>query len=208
MLPRHQSAAEGGLRLSPPAPGLAARAFWFLRHGETDWNLQGWSQGNVDVPLNATGLAQAGAAAALLRHRGIATLVASPLSRTRVTAEIVAAALGLAIAYDDGLREAAFGVQEGQPMAHWFSDWVAGRFTPAGGEAFPAFRARATAAVNRALARPAPVLVVAHGGLFRALRAEMGLEVNLRTPNGVPFFCTPGSPPGSPWTLTPAVAAG
>ena len=76
--------------LSVAEPVLLARAFWFLRHGETDWNARGVSQGNVDVPLNATGMAQAHAAAALLRHRGIAALVASPLSRTRVTAEIVA----------------------------------------------------------------------------------------------------------------------
>jgi len=32
--------------------------FWFLRHGETDWNAQGISQGNVDIPLNAVGIAQ------------------------------------------------------------------------------------------------------------------------------------------------------
>jgi probable phosphoglycerate mutase len=44
------------------------------------------------------------------------------------------------------------------------------------------------------------VLVVAHGALFRALRAEMGLEPNVRTPNAVPYFCEPASP----WTLTPA----
>ena len=62
-------------------------------------------------------------------------------------------------------------------------------------------RARAVAAINRALARPAPVLVVAHGALFRAVRAEMGLEANVRTPNATPLFCEPGEP----WTLTPAV---
>ena len=42
---------------------LARIPFWFLRHGETDWNAQGISQGNVDIPLNATGLAQARSAA-------------------------------------------------------------------------------------------------------------------------------------------------
>ena len=204
MLCRHPCFAEGRLRLSAPATGLAARAFWFLRHGETDWNAQGLSQGNVDVPLNPTGFAQARAAADLLRHRGIASLVASPLSRTRVTAEIVAEALGLPIAFDDGLREAAFGVHEGQPLGAWFADWAAGQLTPEGGELFATLRARAVAAVNRALARPAPVLVVAHGGVFRTLRAEMGLASTQRTQNGVPIFCAPGPP----WTLTPLVAAG
>jgi probable phosphoglycerate mutase len=155
------------------------------------------------VPLNPTGLAQARAAADLLRHRGIASLVASPLARTRVTAEIVAAALGLSIEFDDGLREASFGVHEGQKMGDWFADWTAGHLTPEGGENFAALRARAVAAVNRALARPAPVLVVAHGGVFRTLRAAMGLTSNLRTQNGVPIFCAPGSP----WTLTPLVVA-
>ena len=43
-------------------------------------------------------------------------------------------------------------------------------------------------------------LIVAHGALFRALRAEMGLIANVRTPNATPLFCQPGAP----WTLTPA----
>ncbi len=124
--------------------------FWFLRHGETDWNAQGISQGNVDIPLNATGIAQARAAAEKLRNRGIATIVASPLSRARVTAEFVGEALGLPVALDPDLREVSFGVQEGQAMSGWFADWVSGAFTPEGAETFAALRHRAVAAVNRA----------------------------------------------------------
>lgn len=178
-------------------------AFWFLRHGETDWNAAGLSQGNVDVPLNAAGLAQAHAAAALLRNRGIATIVSSPFSRARDTAEIAGAALGLPVALDEGLKEVSFGVQEGQPMSEWFEQWVTGTFTPEGAEAFSDLRQRAVRALDRALAKPAPVLVVAHGALFRAIRAEMGLEPNVRTPNAIPLFCEPGSPA---WSLTPAQA--
>jgi probable phosphoglycerate mutase len=181
------------------APGLTARAFWFLRHGETDWNAAGRSQGNTDIPLNALGLDQARAAARMLRGRGIATLVASPLARARVTAGIVADAIGRVVEFDAALREVSFGVAEGDPLGGWFADWIAGRFTPEGGESFAALRLRAVAAINRALARPAPVLVVAHGGFFRAVRAEMGLAP-VRTPNGMPLFCTPGEP----WALTPA----
>lgn len=186
-------------------PALGRVPFWYLRHGETDWNARNLSQGNVDIPLNANGIAQAEAAAALLRGRGIATIRSSPLSRAHRTAEIVAAALGLAVAVDADLREVAFGVQEGQPMSDWFADWMAGTATPAGAESFAALRARAVGAINRAVAHPAPVLVVAHGGLFRALRTAMGLEATSRTRNGVPFWCAPG-PVGGAWALTPAEA--
>ena len=57
------------------AATLSPIAFWFLRHGETDWNAQGISQGNVDIPLNAVGVAQARAAADKLRNRGIRNLI-------------------------------------------------------------------------------------------------------------------------------------
>ncbi len=186
---------------------LQATPFWFLRHGETDWNARGLSQGNVEVPLNATGIAQAKAASLLLRGRGIASIVASPLSRARDTASMVGEALGLPVATDDGLHEASFGSQEAQPMAgSWFAAWVEGSATPEGAESFTELRARAVAAINRALRHPFPVLVVAHGALFRALRAEMGLEPNVRTANGVPILCAPGPPARPlPWELTPAV---
>lgn len=182
---------------------LTERAFWFLRHGETDWNARNLSQGNVDIPLNAVGAAQARTAAALLGNRGIRTIVASPLSRAHDTALAAAEAIGRPVLIDPDLREVAFGVQEGQPMSAWFDDWVAERFTPEGAESFAALRARAVRAINRALGHDAPVLVVAHGALFRALRSAMGLPANVRTANGVPFFCEPGAG-GAPWTLTPA----
>jgi probable phosphoglycerate mutase len=181
-------------------PALARESFWFLRHGETDWNARNLSQGNIDVPLNAAGLAQARQAATGLVGQGIAAIVASPLSRARITAEMVGAALSLPVAIDPDLREASYGVREQQPMDEWFQDWVAGSATPEGAEPFAALRRRAVTAINRALTAPAPVLVVAHGGLFRALRAEMGLEPNIRTPNGVPYWCVPGTPS---WTLSP-----
>jgi probable phosphoglycerate mutase len=177
--------------------------FWFLRHGETDWNAQGISQGNVDIPLNATGIAQAREAAQKLRNRGIATIVSSPLSRARVTAEFVGAALDLPIEIDPDLREVAFGVQEGQRMSGWFADWIAGGGTPEGAESFAALRRRAVAAANRATAQPPAVLVVAHGALFRSLRSVMGIEPNMRTQNAVPIFCAPPNPGGPAWILRP-----
>jgi broad specificity phosphatase PhoE len=158
------------------------------------------SQGNIDVPLNPTGLAQARAAAEKLRGRGIATIVASPLTRARVTAEIAAAAIGVPVQIDPALREVEFGTQEGQPMQAWFDDWIAGRFTPDGAEPFAVLRARAVAAINALLPLPAPLLVVGHGAFFRALRSAMGLAPTVRLPNATPLLCEPD---GAAWRLVP-----
>ena len=180
---------------------LPNQAFWFLRHGETDWNAQGLSQGNVDIPLNANGIAQALVAAKLLRGRGIAEIVSSPLSRAWDTATAVANELGVPLSMQEDLREVSFGVQEAKPMAGaWFAEWVSGEATPEKAESFVDLRARVSGGIVRALAHTPPVLVVAHGAWFRALRAEMGLPPNVRTPNAAPLFCEPGTP----WTLTPA----
>ena len=56
--------------------------FWFLRHGETDWNARMLSQGRVDIPLNSVGLAQAGRAAEALVGKGIRSIHASTLTLT------------------------------------------------------------------------------------------------------------------------------
>ncbi|MCO6419925.1 histidine phosphatase family protein [Siccirubricoccus sp. KC 17139] len=182
--------------------------FWFLRHGETDWNAQGLSQGTTDIPLNSVGLAQAERAAKTLLGLGpIATIVSSPLVRARVTAEIAAKALGLPVAIDPGLREVEFGEQEGQPMGDWYDDWIAGSYTPAGAETFAALHDRAVAAINRATAKPGPVLVVAHGALMRALRLAFGHEPNVRTPNALPIWCAPPKDGGRVWEVTPAALA-
>ena len=185
-----------------PADRLHPIAFWFLRHGETDWNAQNLSQGNVDIPLNETGLAQARSASLLLRGRGIRNIISSPLGRAKVTADIAAAELNLPVQIDDGLREVAFGVQEGKPMSEWFQPWVDGLLTPEGAESFPALTRRAVAAINRCTARPPAVLVVAHGALFRAIRGAMGYEPNVRTRNAVPIWCEPPTGSDKAWEIT------
>jgi len=190
------------------AAALNLIPFWFLRHGETDWNAQGLSQGSTDIPLNHIGKEQAERAARTLTGLGpIASVIASPLQRARVTAEVAASALGLPVQLDPGLQEVAFGEQEGQPMGDWYDDWIAGEFTPAGAEPFAVLYDRAVAAVNRATALPGPVLVVAHGALFRALRLAFGHEPNVRTPNALPIRCAPPDGGGRVWSVVPAALA-
>ena len=180
---------------------LARAPYWFLRHGETDWNRANRTQGSTEVPLNATGIAQAHAAAALLHGRGIVRIVCSPLERARHTSEIVAAVIGAPVEIHPELREAGFGVHEGEVMGAWFAAWAAGEVAPEGGESFAEVRARAVTAMNIVLAEPGLSLVVAHGGMFRTIRAAMGFAAAVRTPNGVPLYCLPD---GGGWTMTAA----
>src|SRR3990167_7852316 len=62
-----------------------------IRHGETDWNRELRFQGQVDVPLNATGHEQARRLARRMAREAVAVdhLVSSDLLRTRQTAELV-----------------------------------------------------------------------------------------------------------------------
>nr|WP_249146143.1 histidine phosphatase family protein [Bradyrhizobium diazoefficiens] len=87
-----------------------------MRHGATDWNREGRFQGRTDNPLNEDGLRQAFEAADMLRGAGIDRIVASPLLRAARTAEIIADAISVPLAIDDGIIEFDFGSFEGLPV--------------------------------------------------------------------------------------------
>jgi broad specificity phosphatase PhoE len=157
------------------------RHLLLVRHGETDWNAAGRWQGQRDVPLNATGRAQAFALAARLRGEGLRAIATSDLCRARGTAEIVGEALGLEVALVDvALRERAYGKWEGltrcecavrfpQEWARHVSD---PRTPPPGGESTDALLARILPAILRTAEHLAsPALLVTHGGVMRAFLA-------------------------------------
>ena len=60
----------------------------FLRHGETDWNLEGRTQGRTDIPLNRNGELQAKESGDALKDKEIDLIITSPLKELK-TAEIV-----------------------------------------------------------------------------------------------------------------------
>jgi broad specificity phosphatase PhoE len=66
-----------------------------IRHGETDWNVEGRYQGQADPPLNARGLAQSYELAEQLKNHPLDLLYTSPLKRAAQTAEIAAQLLGI-----------------------------------------------------------------------------------------------------------------
>jgi probable phosphoglycerate mutase len=164
---------------------------FYVRHGETDWNLARRYQGQQDIPLNATGRMQAASnGRALLAALGARAMsldfVASPLGRARETMEILRREMGLEPAgyrIDERLREIAYGHWEGRlwdglPVTDpaGFASREADKWgwRPDGGESYRDLSARVCAWLGQ-VERDA--VVAAHGGVMRVLRgAIMGLQ--------------------------------
>jgi probable phosphoglycerate mutase len=125
-----------------------------------------------DFPLTETGLAQAKAAAQVLKDRGIDVIVSSPLSRCRDTAAEVAAVTGAEIRIEDGFRETDFGDWEGHTFAEARERWPAEMdawladpsVAPPGGESFTDTARRIGTALDKLTVRyrHQTVLVVSH----------------------------------------------
>ena len=163
----------------------------FIRHGETDWNRQQRFQGQIDVPLNSTGLAQAARLGERLASGGYDVLLCSDLTRTQQTAAPLAHAWGLQPQLLPGFREQHFGLWEGLDVptikaqhADLWPQWLQhdGDFClPGGGESLRQFHARVMAAVQQAVAQHAGarVAVVTHGGVLDMLwRSAQGLPIS------------------------------
>lgn len=165
---------------------------YYIRHGETDWNVVGRLQGRQDIPLNARGRAQASHCGNVLhdlfaqtgRDPDAPDYVSSPLDRARETMELARTALGLApggYAIEPRVTEICFGDWEGYtiPELHErYPQGIAARehdkwhFEPPGGESYRAMAARMRV-WHGSLRRD--TVVVAHGGTARGLMASLGI---------------------------------
>jgi probable phosphoglycerate mutase len=192
-----------------------APLFYFVRHGETDWNVERRLQGGRDIPLNDRGRRQAAQCGRTLREL-IASrsktpsdfaFMSSPLSRASETMEIVRSALGmppLDFATEPRLAELSFGRWEGMTYREIAAadhtvlkvrernKW---NFRPPDGESYADLLARVTAWHAGVTG---DVVVTAHGGVARAVMVLFGV----RTPadasrgdveQGVVFEFAPGA---------------
>ncbi|WP_395021489.1 histidine phosphatase family protein [Dongia sp.] len=180
---------------------LPRRPFYFLRHGETDWNKARKLQGLTDVPLNARGEAQAELARAIAAGLGLKSIAVSSLSRARRTAEIVNRDLGLLMTHYDSLREFDVGPYEGSTDGSWLDRWFADGAVE-GPESFGDFRQRVLAGTIAALTLEHPVLIVAHGGVFWALQRLLGFADLTHAPNAVVARFDPPAASGGAWRIT------
>jgi broad specificity phosphatase PhoE len=167
----------------------------FLRHGESIGNAQSRWQGQSDYALTEKGRSQARALAERWKAEGAKfdLVIASPLSRAKETAQIIASALGVKLEFDPILLERHIGEMEGltaeevrkRPQPPYITpyDSIGGE-----GEGDWALFLRAGQALHRLLRRPAGnYLIVSHGGLLNQLmNAIVGIAPHV-DPSGVRF---------------------
>jgi broad specificity phosphatase PhoE len=160
-----------------------------IRHGQTDWNVEGRYMGDTDRPLNETGRAQAEAAARSLQGRTLGAIYTSDLLRARQTAEAVARTTGAPLRLDRRLREIGQGEWEGKLFTEiqtTYADLVARRRAqpldtrPPDGESVREAQARVFPLLDE-ITRQFPhgeVAVVSHGALLAVVKTPLlGLPV-------------------------------
>jgi len=168
-----------------PATTRSTLRIYLARHGQTDWNLQGRTQGGMDIPLNATGREQARKLKERLSGVRFDAVYASALSRSRETAEIVHGQTPITTL--PGLGERRFGKFEGRltndpetgaelQRRMWIAD-----DSLDGGESLNALRDRVRAAIDviRKQHPSGSVLIVGHSYTNRIILSILfGLTID------------------------------
>jgi valyl-tRNA synthetase len=163
----------GAAKISPEVKGR----WFFVRHGETDWNVQKRFIGHAQEGLNENGRAQAAATADQLKAKNIDIIISSDLKRTRETAEIIAEKIGFPkekIIFDAALRERNYGDAEGVP--HTDVDALYGGLffydkKAPNGESYADVEKRAWEAIKKYKGdhHAKNVLIVTHAGTLRTV---------------------------------------
>lgn len=156
----------------------------FIRHGETDWNVQQRWQGFEPTALNEKGLQQANALALYLRQRPIRAIHCSDLPRATQTAAALAQQLGLEPQTDTRWREIHVGIFQGLPLdevkrlyptelVRFFSNDV--DFVIPNGESRRMLGERVYGAFQEAVQQShgPEIAIVSHGGTIRRLIATL-----------------------------------
>lgn len=151
-----------------------------LRHGETDYNVQGRYCGSTDAPLNDTGLRQAQGALATFGNVPVDVIVTSPLMRARQTAQVFEAHFGTVALVIDEFKERGVGVYEGltrvEAQATYPELWEQNILrqldnAPPGGESILQVRERVTKGLDtlRSAYPGKNILLVTHGYISKEI---------------------------------------
>ncbi|MDX2378682.1 MAG: histidine phosphatase family protein [Acidimicrobiia bacterium] len=166
----------------------------FLRHGETEWNVERRLQGRLESEMTAAGRRQATAAAQTL-PADFARIVASDLRRVRRTAQPYVDRHDVEIRFDQRLRERSWGEWEGRShdeIAAEIPDWRERGLHPNGYETDDVVWERVAPVVDEFRTMTGPVLCVTHGGVIGVIARRFGGAVpHLGNVEGVWFELDP-----------------
>ncbi len=169
-----------------------------VRHGETAWNAEHRVQGQLDVPLNAVGLAQARAASKVLGREKFDVIYSSDLSRARQTAQPVLDFLSMKIILEKELRERHYGIFESLTYAEvkekFPEDYARFEAREPGyafrtGESLKDFSARSISVIEKIAEdhKGQSILVFTHGGVLDHLhRFITGQPLSTERGFGIP----------------------
>ena len=144
-----------------------------IRHGETEWSLNGRHTGTTDIPLTDNGRRLAELLRHALARQKFSLVLVSPLQRARETCKL--AGLADAAVIDRDLVEWNYGAYEGltpKQIHEKAPGWLIFRDGCPGGETPEQVAARADRVIARARAVEGDVALFAHGHVFRVLVAR------------------------------------
>ncbi|MEI7059319.1 histidine phosphatase family protein [Nocardioides sp. CCNWLW239] len=154
-------------------------ALYLVRHGTTEWSLNGRHTSRTDLPLLPEGEESSLALAPRLKEQTYASVLTSPRQRARRTAEL--AGFPEAVVTDD-LVEWDYGDYEGittEEIHRTDPDWSLWTSVTPGGEPAAAVQERLGRIVEAARERDGDTLVFSHGHALCALAAVwLGLPVS------------------------------
>ncbi len=192
---------------------IQRKSFYFVRHGQTDWNNENKVMGQIDIPLNAIGLEQAQEVAQHLAHHEISHIVSSPLKRALQTSEIIAATMNRPITVIKELTQNNLGILEGRNKEELFEGTSIGNLIEqwkmggdiAGAEHWSTFVTRIAAGLNAALASNSdekPILIVAHKPVYWALLHILNAHVvDIHAKNCGLYYFSPSSLHADRWEI-------
>lgn len=152
------------------------KPFYFIRHGQTDWNKNNLRMGQKDIPLNEIGIAQAQEMQKLITSLNFSHIFYSPLQRTVQTMLIATAHLNCNKVMLNELKEWNFGDWEGKPSGKSVTHDIYA-IVPPQGETTQVFFDRIGSALNHVLTHDEPILIIAHGGTYYAICHYLNLPI-------------------------------
>lgn len=149
---------------------------YLIRHGQTVWNVEGKVQGSTDIPLDETGIMQAGLVAIGLKPCQVKRIYCSRQKRAVQTAQIIGKGLAAEVIPTEGLHEVGFGLWEGltweaisETYPETYEKWKKNpsKTVPEGGESLASVFNRCSTAMDCILKHETEdAAIVAHGAIL------------------------------------------